>query len=137
MKLPTKNIQGNCCDKCQSDYVDLDFLEIGTSNFRTLIQSATDETFVMSVEPISYYLNQLPDKKHVIKLNYAISFDNSEGEVDIYYIPENVIDENGLPALLKGCNCLNQIHPIHEQFNVSHLVRNEPLPKVKTENVVV
>ena len=43
------------------------FVEIGTSDFDTLIEGADDEQVGLSIEPIAYYLNKLPDKKNVKK----------------------------------------------------------------------
>lgn len=91
-----------------------DFIEIGTSNFRTLIQdNATDTTKGISVEPISHYLDQLPERENVIKENVAISLDNTKGQATIYYIPEEVIEEKKLPRWMKGCNSLHEYHPNH------------------------
>ena len=45
--------------------IDYDFIEIGTSDFQTLIEEASDEAIGLSVEPISYYLNKLPNPKNV------------------------------------------------------------------------
>ena len=86
--------------------MNLDFLEIGTCNFGTLIQKATNETKGISVEPLAYYLDQLPNKKNVIKLNYAVSFSNDESDIDIYFIPEHVIKENKLDPSIKSCNSI-------------------------------
>jgi hypothetical protein len=41
---------------------DYDFIEIGTSNFDTLIQSADDNTKGISVDAVKYYIDVLPDK---------------------------------------------------------------------------
>lgn len=43
--------------------MDLDFIEIGTSNFDTLIQTCSDDAFGISIEPLNFYLNDLPNKK--------------------------------------------------------------------------
>ena len=45
------------------------FIEIGTSNFDTLAQRATDEHVGLSVEPVKEYLEELPKKKHITKVN--------------------------------------------------------------------
>ena len=45
--------------------IDLDFVEIGTCNFETLIQECASDAKGISIEPISDYLNQLPDKENV------------------------------------------------------------------------
>lgn len=42
--------------------MDYDFIEIGTSNFDTLIQSADDNAKGISVDAVKYYIDNLPDK---------------------------------------------------------------------------
>lgn len=112
------------------EYLDLDFLEIGTSNFDTLIEEATDETKGISIEPISYYLNQLPEKKNVIKINCAIAFDNVERNIDIYYLPEHIIDEQQLFWKLKGCNKVGDYHPMHKELRVEEFVIKETIKQI-------
>lgn len=97
--------------------VDMKFIEIGTSNFETLIE--TSEGPGLSVEPVQYYLNCLPNKQGVKKINAAIS--STPGTVDVYYIPEKVIDDHKLPSWFKGCNTINNYHPLHKKHNVTHL----------------
>lgn len=112
------------------------FIEIGTSNFRTLVQKEADDTTVgISVEPISYYLNQLPNRKNTIKENVAISFENLERDVKIFYIPENIIIEQGMPRWMKGCNSLHKYHPNHlsadvKKFVVEEVVKEIPISKL-------
>lgn len=108
----------------------LNFLEIGTSNFRTLIENADDNDRGISVEPLKYYLDQLPNKKNVIKENCAISFDNSENEIKIFFIPEETIDRNQLPEWLKGCNKLNEYHPKHVELNITNLVQIQTVKQI-------
>ncbi len=100
---------------------DYDFIEIGTSNFDTLIQLADDTTKGISVDAVKYYIDSLPDKKNVIKLNVGIS--NINSIVDVYYIPEDIIDKQKLQSWFKGCNCINTFHPLHIQHNVSHFCK--------------
>jgi hypothetical protein len=100
-----------------------EFIEIGTSNFDTLLENATDDIIGLSVEPIKYYLDCLPDKQGVIKSNYAIS--NYSGTLDIYYIPETVIDDNKLDNWWKGCNSVNNYHPLHIKHNLTHLCNKD------------
>jgi len=45
-----------------------DFVEIGTSDFDTLIETATDATRGLSIEPVRYYLDRLPERAGVKKL---------------------------------------------------------------------
>ena len=105
--------------------MNLDFLEIGTSNFRTLIEQADDSTIGISVEPLAYYLNQLPNRENVIKENVAIAFNNIEEYIEIYYIPEDTIKEKNLPVWLKGCNSLGKYHPKHEELGITNFVKVE------------
>jgi len=110
--------------------MEYDFVEIGTSNFRTLIEKANDTTVGISVEPLAMYLNQLPNPKNVKKLNVAISFDNSNSEIIIFYIPENIILENNLPNYLQGCNSLLDFHPKHIELNVQEFVKKQTVQQI-------
>ena len=101
--------------------LDLDFLEIGTCDFRTLIQKADDTTIGISVEPLKLYLDRLPNPKNVKKINCAISFDNTQSEVDFYYIDPRVIKRNKLPKWVKGCNSINDYHLKIKENNLQHL----------------
>jgi hypothetical protein len=47
--------------------IDYDFIEIGTSNFDTLLQEADDNVKGISVDAVGYYINQLPDRSNVKK----------------------------------------------------------------------
>ena len=85
-----------------------DFIEVGTSDFHTLIEEATDSTIGLCVEPLDYQLNNLPNKKNVVKLNAALS--NKIGTVNLYYIDDEKIYENNLPFWVRGCNSVNKPH---------------------------
>lgn len=110
--------------------MNLDFLEVGTSNFKTLIENADDSVIGMSIEPLSEYLEQLPNPKNVIKVNCAVSFTNEESDIEIYYIPERVIKENNLPVWLKGCNCLSFYHPKHVELGLEKYVKIQKVKQV-------
>lgn len=86
-----------------------DFIEIGTSDFRTLIEKADDRTIGLSIEPIKQYLDNLPNKPLVTKANYAIS--DIKGEVEIYYVDPGNIAKYNLPTWVRGCNSINRPHP--------------------------
>lgn len=103
-----------------------DFIEIGTSNFDTLIEKATDNTFGISIDAVRHYIDCLPNKKNVKKITVGIS--NKSGMLDVYYIPENVIEEYKLPSWFKGCNCIGSYHPLHIKHNVTNLCK---IDKVK------
>ena len=113
---------------------DLDFVEIGTSNFFTCIQECGENDKGLSIEPISYYLNSLPNKWNVRKINCAVSLDGTEGEIDMYYIPESVIIEHNLPLYLKGCNSVNEPHPL--TIGWSNLVVKETVPKIAISTIL-
>ena len=82
------------------------FIEIGTSDFRTLADRMSGPG--ISVEPIQAYLNRLPEKEDCHKLNAAIS--NYNGNIDIHYLTEQKINQLGLPNWAKGCNSVNGPH---------------------------
>ena len=100
-----------------------DFIEIGTSNFDTLIEAADDTTVGLSIEPIGRYLDQLPDRACVKKLAIAVARDNQWGFMDVYYVPERVIRARGLPDWLRGCNSVGDYHPKHTELAVRDLVQ--------------
>lgn len=86
-----------------------DFIEIGTSDFETLIQTSTNE-IGLSIDAVSLYLDRLPNKEGVTKLNYAIS--NYSGETQVYYVYPEDIEKHNLPWYLKGCNSIGEPHPV-------------------------
>ena len=98
------------------------FVEIGTSNFDTLIESATDTTRGISIEPIQYYLDALPNPPGVTKLKCAVSRSNRSEILEVYYVPEHLVHEYGLPAWLRGCNSIGDYHLQHHILDVKHLV---------------
>ena len=117
---------------------DYDFIEIGTSDFDTLIETATDETLGISIEPIGYYINRLPDKANVIKVQAALS--TEDGEVDVYYIDDWKIEENNLPWWVRGSNSINNPHPFsikelgEELYN--SLVTIEKVPTISWKTLI-
>ena len=85
-----------------------DFIEIGTSDFDTLIQTCSDESIGLSIEPLQIYLDRLPNKPNVKKITKAIS--ELDSEIDIYYIPLENIWKHNLPIWVKGCNSVSKPH---------------------------
>lgn len=84
-----------------------DFIEIGTSDFDTEIEKM-DSKYGISIEPIKYYLDKLPNKQHCIKRNIAIS--NYSGTCCVYYLSEKTIQTYGFPYYVRGCNSINSYH---------------------------
>ena len=93
-----------------------DFIEIGTAFFDTLIEKATDEEYGLSIEPIAEYLNRLPDKKNVIKINGAVVADEDINGLDVYYVEEEIIDKYNLGIWMKGCNSIGKPHDFHTNY---------------------
>jgi hypothetical protein len=121
--------------------IDYNFIEIGTSNFDTLIETASDNTVGLSIEPLTHYLESLPNKKNVKKINCAVALDNIEKDCTIYYIPEETIIENKLPIWLTGCNSINDFHPHHKTLQIESLVKTKiikqyPISRILIDNSV-
>lgn len=77
----------------------------------------------MVIEPLSVYLNNLPDKDNVIKINAAFLFGGFK-KVPVYYIKPEIIKEHGLFDWMRGCNSVAKPHDFHlnyfktiEEFN--------------------
>lgn len=117
--------------------MELDFIEIGTANFDTLIEKSNDTTKGISIEPIKHYLDQLPNKLNVKKINCAISPTNTNGEIEIFYIPEDIIDKNKLIPWLKGCNSINNYHPQHIKQNVVKYVTKERVKEIPIKTILL
>lgn len=103
----------------------VDYLEIGTSNFDTLLQSSiSDDTVGLSIDIIKGYLDDLPTKLNRHKLNIGVGA--TSGAVSVYHIPEADIVKHRLPKWLKGCNSIEKPHPLIVEVlrpkNLEHLM---------------
>jgi hypothetical protein len=107
------------------------FIEIGTSDFRTLIEKAKPSDVGLSVEPIKQYLDKLPNKPNVTKANYAIS--EKSGHCYVYYLDELIITEHKLPWYLRGCNSINSIHPTVERWLINKKLSLDIITKEKVK----
>ena len=87
----------------------LHFLEVGTADFDTIMENVDDNVVGMSIEPIKYYLDKLPNKPNVLKVNCAIS--DYDGEIQVYYVKEDLIKKHDLPEWVRGCNSVGNHHP--------------------------
>jgi FkbM family methyltransferase len=114
----------------------LDYLEIGTSDFDTLVQEL--DTVGISVEPIKYYLDRLPNKENNTKVNCAISADNKEGEIDVYYIPDAVIEKLNVknPHWLRGQNRVGDYHRAHKINNLEEHVVKETVKLMSIQSLI-
>jgi FkbM family methyltransferase len=84
-----------------------DFIEIGTSDFATEIQTHPERRGI-SIEPVKYYLDRLPESPTCKKLNMGIS--NYTGTGRVNYVPEENIRKYSLPDWIRGCNSINSYH---------------------------
>lgn len=98
--------------------VHFDFIEVGTSDFDTLLQDlAYDESRKndnnvrgISIEPLKCYLDRLPNDPRVTKVCAAIS--NFSGNVKTFYIEPSAIARHNLPHWrMRGCNSIIKPHP--------------------------
>jgi len=99
-----------------------DFVDIGTCDFET----GADEIIhnnnynILLVEPLKFYLDELPSHQNIFKLNKAIG--NKQDIVDIFYVEEELINQHNMPKWLKGCNSVEKPHTLLieklSQFNV-------------------
>jgi FkbM family methyltransferase len=85
-----------------------DFVEIGTSDFESLAIESPNKRGLL-VEPIKYYLDNLPNNSNQIKANYALSDKNNK--VKIFYVKPEDIKKYNLPDWVRGCNSINKPHP--------------------------
>jgi hypothetical protein len=116
--------------------LDLDFIEIGTSDFNTLIEKADDSTYGISIEPLKFYLDNLPNKKNVIKINCAISDTTEAKEGYIFYLLPRDIELLGLQGV-KGCNRINDFHPAHKMHNLEHIVQKDKIKMIPLADILV
>lgn len=108
-----------------------DFIEIGTSDFDTEIERARLYDRGISIDPILYYLNKLPNKKFIHKVLAAVS--NKDGTVKSYYIPEETIKKYNWPWWLRGCNSINEYHKTGLEYILNQRLNPE---EVFVENTV-
>lgn len=116
--------------------MDLDFIEIGTCNFGTLIQEASDDVKGISIEPLKHYLDALPNKPNVLKINAAITAHKTSNSIDIYYIPEDFIDKHKIFYGMKGCNSINTYHPLHIAYKLQPFVKIERVVLLNIEELL-
>ena len=119
----------------------VDFIEVGTSNFDTLLQAATlsaspQDIAGLSVEALPHYLARLPDSsKTLTKVNAAIvpeDFKNGTSQ-NMFFIHPRDITRLKLPSWLMGCNRMGAPHPeavkaLSGRKLSMHLIRNVSVP---------
>jgi len=86
-----------------------DFIEIGTSDFDTLIQGAGANVAGLSIDPVSAYLDMLPTPARCRKLNVGVS--DHDGETTVFFVEPSTIAQHRLPDWIRGCSSLGVPHP--------------------------
>jgi FkbM family methyltransferase len=99
-----------------------DVVEIGTSDFDVANGKFDKNKDYILVEPLKFYLDKLPNKENISKVNVAIS--NFDGETIVYYINEDNIKKYELPDWVKGCNSIGNPHP-----TILKLIKDKNLSK--------
>lgn len=102
-----------------------DFIEIGTSDFRTYCQTAPGRTTGLLIEPLIDYLYRLPDREGWQKVNCAIG--KKEGIIKAFGVKAEKIAELGLPNWLRGCNRINSEHPTVIKYCEEHKLNLEDI----------
>jgi len=117
--------------------MELDFLEIGTSNFDTLIQTCDDSAVGISVEPLKCYIDDLPNKPNVKKIQAAITDYRTSDSISIYYIPKDVIAKHNIPECFLGCNTIGKYHPLHHVYGITHHVQIDTVPLLNIDELLI
>lgn len=108
--------------------MDFKFVDIGTSDFDTHVREICSGEKILLVEPLFYYLRNLPDGEGIFKANFAVSDKCGFGKM--YYVKSEIIKEYGLPNWFRGCNSLNYKHPTVVRF-LNKLKKSETLISVE------
>lgn len=97
------------------------YVDIGTSDFDTSLDQKTKFQNVLLVEPLDFYLDNLPNGKRIYKECSAIS--NHNGIERIYFVPPDVRKEKNFPLCVKGQNKLLEPHKsTHRVYQISKSV---------------
>jgi FkbM family methyltransferase len=112
--------------------MDYDFIEIGTSDFNTLSEFATETTRGIAVEPVKYYFDKLPNKPGVRRVKSAIG--DKPDTVKIFYTPVEIIEKYDLPYWVRGCNRCDAPHPevvrTFDERGLPHMFETETVPVI-------
>lgn len=115
-----------------------DYIEIGTSDFETLVEYMPEGKRGLSIDPIQTYLNRLPDKAGNEKIKMAISDKNYK--TNFYYVSPEDIETHNLPEWIKGCNSIDEKHPNVDSFlkdkNLQHLIKSDEIECISFDELV-
>jgi FkbM family methyltransferase len=110
------------------------FVEIGSNYFDTLVGLAKDGWKGLIVEPVPEYFDKIERVDGVIYENVAIG--PGSGDIPFFYIPQSVIDANGLPAWARGLGSFKKIHPIIASNKWEHFVKEIDVVMMTVEGLL-
>lgn len=117
--------------------MDLDFIEIGSSCYETLCESCSDTEKGMTIEPIKEYLDKLPNKINVIKINIAITANRTSDKITMYYLSDEYINNSGLNTGFRGLNNVYGIHPAIRGSYHEYFVGTIEVPVLNIEELLI
>lgn len=89
-----------------------DFVEIGTCDYHTLLEGCSSGQRGISVEPVKEYLDRLPNKPNVTKVNVAISSENKM--VNLFWVEPRNQEKFNL-GFTKGWGTIIKPHRGHSE----------------------
>jgi len=107
-----------------------DFVEIGTCDYHTLLEGCQPSEIGLSVEPIKTYLDRLPNKPNVTKVNVAISAENKI--VDLFWVEPHNQEKHNL-SFTKGWGTI--ITPHHGHSEAEKMLTNGILSRCQIEAI--
>ncbi len=118
-------------EECYTLEKTVDFVEIGSGDFETLLETCDAAAKGFTIEPLQFYLDRLPEKRNVVKLNIAIS--DCDGEMEISYLDPKYIQAYNLPGWMRGCNTVKEQHDTRDielrNRNIMHLLEKHTVQK--------
>lgn len=108
-----------------------DFVEIGTSDFSTLLQEYPNKKGI-SIEPIKVYYDALPNPIRGYKLQCAVS--DFDGNIEMNWVHPSDIVDHSLPDWLRGCNTIGS-HPHRDKLS-PNLIRKELVNTITWDTLV-
>jgi hypothetical protein len=89
--------------------VHFDYVEVGTSDFETLLQSSPDSATGLSVDAVPVYLSRLPNRTNHHKWNVGLAY--RAGMERVWWLHPDDIAAHNLPDWLRGCSAVGGYMP--------------------------
>ena len=98
------------------------YVDIGTSDFQTSLDERTKIENILLVEPLKFYLDNLPTDKRIYKENSACS--DKDGEAKMFFVDPKTIIKKKLPFCVRGQNKLNKPHnSVPNEYQITETVK--------------